>query len=413
MIAPVTTLSVCMTASREPARVRAILALLRPIADEIVLAADDRSAEAIHAACADLVDRPLAYAFAWPPARYIAWILHQCSGEWILRLDDDEAPSRALLDALPTLAADRRRSAFCLPRPPLYGSPDRYLASHPWYPDYQSRLLRNVPGLWSSDGSAHREPQVLGERRREPALPFYHLRFVITPENGRRAAVGRYDELVPDLTTEAFPVNSMYLPEHWSGVRTAPVPACDRPLIAAVLEPAPPPAGPPPAAIEHHSVADVDAYNSGREIRPDAYRAKIRISPDRPALLAGVIAHVEVAVRNLGSERWPPAHTAAPLIRLAYRWLSAGGECVVPEGLRTPFEETVAPGEESVVMLAVQAPEEPGSYVLEVDVVHELVAWFGAEARMAVEIEPLDPPPGRSRIARPAGRLASGRPDEM
>jgi hypothetical protein len=311
MIAPVATLSVCMTASREPARVRAILALLRPIADEIVLAADDRSAEAIHAACADLVDRPLAYAFAWPPSRY--------------------------------------------------------LASHPWYPDYQSRLLRNVPGLWSFDGSAHREPQVLGERRREPALPFYHLRFVITPENGRRATVGRYDELVPDLTTEAFPVNSMYLPEHWSGVRTAPVPASDR---------------------------------------PDAYRAEIRISPDRRALLAGVIAKVEVAVRNLGSERWPPAHTAAPLIRLAYRWLSAAGECVVPEGLRTPFEETVAPGEESVVMLAVQAPEEPGSYVLEVDVVHELVAWFGAEARMAVEIEPLDPPPEGSRIARPAGTLA-------
>jgi hypothetical protein len=57
-------------------------------------------------------------------------------------------------------------------------------------------------------------------------------------------------------------------------------------------------------------------------------------------------------------------------------------------------------------MLAVQAPEAPGSYVLEVDVVHELVAWFGAEARMAVEIEPLEPPPDRSRIARPAGTLA-------
>src|SRR4051812_8567450 len=144
-----TTLSVCMTASREPARVRAILALLRPIADEIVLAADDRGAEEIHAACADLVDRRLAYAFVWPPSRYIAWILHQCSAEWILRLDDDEAPSRALLDALPALVGDRRRSGFWLPRPYLYGGPDRYLTSHPWFPDYQARLLRNVAGLWS------------------------------------------------------------------------------------------------------------------------------------------------------------------------------------------------------------------------------------------------------------------------
>jgi hypothetical protein len=45
--------------------------------------------------------------------------------------------------------------------------------------------------------------------------------------------------------------------------------------------------------------------------------------------------------------------------------------------------------------------------VLEVDVVHELVRWFRAEARMAVEIEPLDPAPAGSRIARPAGSLAA------
>jgi hypothetical protein len=57
-------------------------------------------------------------------------------------------------------------------------------------------------------------------------------------------------------------------------------------------------------------------------------------------------------------------------------------------------------------MLAVQAPEAPGSYVLEIDGVHELVAWFGAEARMAIEIERLDPAPERSRIARPAASLA-------
>ena len=38
-------------------------------------------------------------------------------------------------------------------------------------------------------------------------------------------------------------------------------------------------------------------------------------------------------------------------------------------------------------------------------VVHELVAWFGAEARMAIEIEPLDPR-RTAPDARPAGTLA-------
>ena len=52
-------LSVCMTAGRDPARVRAILELVRPVADEIVLAADERIAADVHAACADLTDRRL------------------------------------------------------------------------------------------------------------------------------------------------------------------------------------------------------------------------------------------------------------------------------------------------------------------------------------------------------------------
>lgn len=139
-----------------------------------------------------------------------------------------------------------------------------------------------------------------------------------------------------------------------------------------------------------------------RTVADGAYRAEIRVSPDRPALFAGAIAHVEVAVRNIGSERWPPAHHPAPLIRLAYRWLSADGvETVVPHGLRTPFEETVEAGDETVVMLAVAAPEAPGDYVLEVDVVHELVRCFGAAARMPVAVEPLAPAPPGSRIARP------------
>jgi hypothetical protein len=394
-------LSVCMTAGRDPARVRAILALLRPVADEIVLAADDRVADDIHAACADLVDRRLSYTFEWSPSRYIGWILHQCSGDWILRLDDDELPGEDLLAALPRLTADRRHSCVHLPRRHLHLDLGRYLRSHPWFPDYQARLLRNVPGLWRFDGRAHRDVEVLGEHLRAPASPLYHLRYVITAEDGRLATIDRYEPMAHDLTTEAYPVNALYVPERWSGVHTAPVPPRDRALIAAVADPAPAPAGPAPLGIEHASVADVDRFNTTRTVDASAYRAEIRIAPDRPVLFAGVVAHLEVAVRNLGGERWPPAHHGAPLIRLAYRWLSADGtETIEPEGLRTPFAETVEPGAETVVMLAVAAPETPGSYTLEVDVVHELVRWFDAEARMTVEVEPLDHAPPGSRIAR-------------
>ena len=395
------TLSLCMTASREPARVRAILALLRPLVDEIVLAADERGADGILGACADLVDRPLAYAFEWPPARYIAWIHHQCSADWILRLDDDELPGQDLLDALPALVEDRRHSCIWLPRRHLFPDLDRYLASHPWSPDYQARLVRNVPGLWRFDGRAHHAAEVLGEHRREPGAAVYHLRYACTTEERRVATVESFERALPGQMTEAYPVNALYLPERWSGVRTVGVPEPDRDLIAAVAVPARAPERPaPPHALA--AVADVDRFNMSRPIGEDAYAAEIRILPARPALFAGALAYVETSVRNLGREHLPPAHQAAPLIRLAYRWLSAdGAERVVPNGLRTPFEETVPPGQETVVMLAVAAPEAPGDYVLEVDVVHELVRWFGAAARMPVTVEPRDPAPPGSHLARP------------
>ena len=133
-------------------------------------------------------------------------------------------------------------------------------------------------------------------------------------------------------------------------------------------------------------MADAERFNANRVVDEDAYRAEIRITAGRPVLFAGVVAHLEILVRNLGGERWPPGHHAAPLIRPAYRWLSADGtRTLVPEGLRTPFEETVEPGEETVVMLAVLAPDEPGEYVLEVDLVHELVRWFETPARVPLD----------------------------
>jgi hypothetical protein len=54
-------------------------------------------------------------------------------------------------------------------------------------------------------------------------------------------------------------------------------------------------------------------------------------------------------------------------------------------------------------MLAVQAPDTPGRYVLEVDVVHELVSWFECDVRMPVTVAPYAVPADGALIARPGG----------
>lgn len=391
-----------MCAGRDPAAVRAILGLVRPLADEIVLAADSRRAEEILGACADLVDRPLVFDYEPTASRYRGWLHHQCTADWILQLDDDEVPGRGLLDALPELVADRRRSHFDLPERELFPDTGHYLTSHPWGPGYRLRMVRNLPGLWSFDGSAHGEPQVLGEGRRVQQAPLYHLRFATESFEQRLATARRSEGLRPGHMTEAYSVNALYLPECWSGVETASVPAADRSLIAAVADAAAAPSQAAPEPLARVTAAEADAFNAADHLPEDAYGAEVEISPARRRLFAGTVAHLEVTARNLGSTRWPPAHRTRPLIRLAYRWLDTTGETVLePEGLRTPFDETVSPGEQTIVMLAVEVPERPGRYVLEVDVVHELVRWFRCAARLEVSVEALHAAPDGPGLARP------------
>src|ERR687894_497446 len=109
-------ISFCMTTRGPAARAHALLSLVRPHVDEIVLAVDDRADPAILEACAGLADQRLTYEFVPPPCRLIGWLQHQCSADWLLRFDDDEIPSRALLDALPELTADRRLTHYGLTR---------------------------------------------------------------------------------------------------------------------------------------------------------------------------------------------------------------------------------------------------------------------------------------------------------
>jgi hypothetical protein len=264
--------------------------------------------------------------------------------------------------------------------------------------------VRNLPGLWTFDGTCHSETGVLGERRRLPDAPLYHLRFAEPDTDARLGTARRRAIAVPGLMSEGYNVNAISVPELWTGLTTAEVPEADRPAIERVAR---------PAAVTRRTAArsqpipaqEADRLLTSRDVPEDAYRAEIEISAARPTLAAGTIAQLEVRVRNLGSELWPPAHQAEPPIRLAYRWFAADGETLLePEGLRTPFEETVLPGERTVSMLAVEVPPTPGRYVLEVDVVHELVRWFDCAQRMEVAVERLDGPSNGA-----AGALA--RPD--
>ncbi len=379
-------ISFCMTTRGPAARAHALLSLVRPYVDEIVLAVDDRSGAETLDACADLADRRLTFEFVAPPCRLIGWMQHQCTCDWLLRFDDDEIPSRALLDALGELTSDRGPTHYGLTRRWLHPDRRAYLLSPPWQPDHQLRLVRNVTGLWRFTGRMHDPAIVLGERRLVD-LPIYHADLLLLSADERRAKAERYERLRPGHRAEGVSVNAIYVPEDRAGLVSAPVPPEDAELLERVLDaPAPPPATGRGAPVVHATAADVDRFNTTRTVPQSAYGARLRFVRPVTSLRAGAMREQEVLVRNLGDERWPPGDDGEPLIRLGHRWLRDGEDEPLGEGPRSAFTETVVPGGSTLAKLLVHVPAEPGAYVLEVDVVHEHVRWFGCPARLRIEV---------------------------
>ena len=124
------------------------------------------------------------------------------------------------------------------------------------------------------------------------------------------------------------------------------------------------------------------------ELDADVYRVEWSDVRLPPALPAGRIASFRVRVRNASSAVWR-AH-GGTAVRLAYHWLTPTGERAVWEGLRTPLREDLAPGAETEVVLEVETPRVPGSYVLALDPVRERLAWFSERRPEALWRSPVE-----------------------
>jgi SAM-dependent methyltransferase len=124
-----------------------------------------------------------------------------------------------------------------------------------------------------------------------------------------------------------------------------------------------------------------------REPFPDgAYAAQITADvPDR--VPAGRMFSLPVTVRNAGNETWP---YQPDVLRLANHWLGAKGGTVQHDSGREPVPVELEPGATVEITLQVPIPSAPGPHVLELDLVHEGIAWFGQRGsptlRVPVEI---------------------------
>lgn len=370
-----------------------MLAALRPIADEIVVAVDSRVDVALLGAYDPVVDRVVRFDFRPPVDRPRAWLASQCSGDWVLSIDGDEVPSRALVEALPRLVAARDVVQYWLPRRWLFPTPTTWLTESPWWPDFQVRLLRNG-GTLASRAELHAGFVAMLPSRHVDA-PLYHLDCVVNDAATRAAKVERYETELPGRSAYGGGgLNEvMYRPERWSCAPVRAVPAADREVLDAVLAAragavdghAPP--RPPSRPVELVAAADIDAAASCAALAAGDYAVGLELFEGAGGDLRLAPAEVRplyVTVENRGRARWRWGLEQQPEIRVSYHWRAPDGAMVAYEGLRSPLPCPIDPGDSAIVPVWVEAPSATGRYRLEIDLVHEHVRWF--ESPLVVEV---------------------------
>jgi hypothetical protein len=379
-------LSVCCMTVDPPARVAQILKFLRSAADEIVVAVDSVVDPCLLGAFGGVADRIFRFEYRPPVDRPRAWLAAQCQGDWVLWIDGDEVPSPALVQKLPGLLTARDVLNYHIARRWLFPEAGYWLEETPWYPDFQTRLVRNDPAtMWFGGTHCPIGPMLPAKYVEEP---LYHLSCLVHAIGERRAKARRYDVDCPGMISPAGgPFNeALQLPEQYATLRPVRVPAGDQPWIEAALiataEP-PAPTGPPGRA-PLVSSAEIDAVSPARGFDDNAYAARIVVVERDTRLAPGITRTILTRVENRGTGTWPFGLHQSPAVRLGFRWVHGDGQALPYHARRTALPTTVRPGDSLLVPVEVVPPEKPGRYVLELDLVHENVRWFGRPTRLEI-----------------------------
>ena len=386
------------------------LTLALEFADELVVMVDESSTDDTLAIARRYADKVMVVEHPASSEETLDWLFRQASGEWIVRLDDDEFFSRDFTRSVPILVADRHFTHYFIPRRWVVnaeGGGYEWLTEFPWRPEASLRMVRNIGGLFWHPGGTHQPVRVGGEGRvlRDDEGVMYHMDLAWRSREQREAKVFQYYAPVSVVTGE-----HMYLYEtEPSSNRRAPVPAGEigrQPNEIARSRAAQREARPRPSpyARKDPSVPLGRMLLSTAQWQrdPPVFSAEYLDCSLPEGLQAGCGYAATLTLRNTSAARWPGPGGGLRL-GLGSHWRTPAGGIVEWDGNRVLVPRPVAPGETCVVEVGFYAPPTPGSYLLEFDLVVEEVDWFSARgvAPHQVAVEVLERP-----LVTPAGGAA-------
>ncbi len=110
----------------------------------------------------------------------------------------------------------------------------------------------------------------------------------------------------------------------------------------------------------------------------DCFRATLQVINLPDQLFVSSPSTLTVRVRNDSRIPWYPygLKDGSNQIKLGNHWMTEEGKIVALDDARALLPRTLPPGEELELPLVITPPTKAGRYILELDMVQELVAWF-------------------------------------
>jgi len=374
------TLSVICPTHHPGPLVAACLAPLADVADEIIIAADDRVGADDLAEYATVATELVRFKFTGED-RHWPWLASRADGDWLLVLDGDETPSAELLELIPAQLERREIRECSVPVRWLFGDPTTFVTSQPIALDRRYLLQRNDPYL--AFGAQTHSVEIPHGPTAHLDAAMYHVGLLLMSRAEREAKVAAYEALRPGLVTElGGPLNpGLYLPED-HGLQLSDVPDADADRLRATL--AATGSGAPPIVVEslvHAAAEEIDRVRGGGDSRPMTLAA--RSGPPEPLLVGRPAVRWWVDVTNGSEVTWPGGATREPLVRVGVRWLDESGAVV--GDARAELPHALRPGQMTLVPVTL-VPPQSGRLTVELDGVQEHVRWFDQPLRYEVDV---------------------------
>lgn len=120
----------------------------------------------------------------------------------------------------------------------------------------------------------------------------------------------------------------------------------------------------------------------------DGFRAMITLSHAPQVFRRQQKAGLDVNVRNESNQSWAPRERGGGRyqVSLGNHWLDETGKTVINDDGRAVLLSELKPGESVNLKLVVNAPRNPGNYILELDMLQEGVSWFGLRGSTTVRL---------------------------